>query len=77
MRRRTSEGNSRRWKARLLTPMPSGRTIEEFDGVWEELFPEERVRVLGLLLEGVEYEASSSNARLRFRAPDKTIDASA
>jgi site-specific DNA recombinase len=43
------------------------QAIEKFDGVWEELFPRERARVLGLLLEVVEYEASRAEVRLMFR----------
>jgi chromosome segregation ATPase len=43
------------------------RSIEEFDELWEELFPAERARMLGLMVEGVEYEASTEAVRLRFR----------
>ena len=43
------------------------RAIEEFDGVWEELFPRERARVLRLLLEAVEFNARRAEVKLTFR----------
>jgi site-specific DNA recombinase len=44
--------------------------LEEFDELWEELFPAERGRMLGLLLERVEYDARAEAVRVGFRAGD-------
>ena len=41
-------------------------SVEEFDELWEELFPAERARMLGLLVEGVEYEARNAQLAIRF-----------
>jgi site-specific DNA recombinase len=44
------------------------QALEEFDELWEELFPAERARMLGLLLSSVFYEARRGEVRLTLRA---------
>jgi len=48
------------------------RSVEEFDELWEELFPGERARMLGLLVERVEYEARVEGVGLKFRVEAPT-----
>ena len=48
------------------------QALEEFDELWEELFPAERARMLGLLVEGVEYEARVASVALKFRGEAAT-----
>ena len=43
--------------------------LEEFDELWEELFPGERARMMRLLVEGVACKARDGNVLLRFRQP--------
>jgi site-specific DNA recombinase len=41
--------------------------LEEFDDLWDELFPAESARMLGLLVERVEYDARACIVRPRLR----------
>jgi site-specific DNA recombinase len=43
------------------------QALEEFEELWEDLFPGERARMLGLLVIEVQYEARQGEVRLRFR----------
>ncbi len=42
--------------------------LEDLEPIWNELFPRERARVLGLLLEQVEFDAARGEVELTFRA---------
>jgi len=42
-------------------------TLEQFDPVWDELFPKERTRLLSLLLERVAFDGRTGDVEIRFR----------
>jgi site-specific DNA recombinase len=50
-----------------VDPTALRQAIEEFDAVWEELFPRERARVLGLLLDSVTYDARRGEVHLSLK----------
>ena len=58
--------------ARLTAEGPSEEQIatalSEFDGVWQSLSPRKQARILGLLVEQVEYDAASGAVSMRFHA---------
>jgi site-specific DNA recombinase len=54
--------------AARLDPAAIQVAIADLEPVWAELFPKERARLLALLLERVEYDASGGEVALRFRA---------
>ena len=50
-----------------VDPAALQRTIEEFDGVWDQLFPRERARLLSVLLDSVAFDARGSQVSFNFR----------
>ena len=42
------------------------RTLSLFDPVWDVLLPRERARILGLLIEAVEYDGNQGEVALTF-----------
>ena len=44
------------------------RALSQFDGVWESLWPTERTSILGLLVEGIDYDGRDKRTAIRFRS---------
>jgi site-specific DNA recombinase len=47
-------------------------SLEEFDELWEELYSAERARMMGLLIERVEWEARAGAVAVKFRVESGT-----
>jgi site-specific DNA recombinase len=62
------EGELDAINGQTIDPEALRQAIEEFSAVCRELFPPERARVLALLLEAVEFNASRTEVKLTFRA---------
>jgi site-specific DNA recombinase len=43
------------------------QALSAFDPVWESLTPKEQARVVGLLVEGVEFDGANGNVSVAFR----------
>ena len=50
-----------------IDPDELRQALEDLEPVWAELFPQERVRVLALLIERVEFDAGAGEVAIRFR----------
>jgi site-specific DNA recombinase len=43
------------------------QTLSQFDGVWDSLWPSERARIVGLLVEGIDYDGRNKEIAIRFQ----------
>ncbi len=50
-----------------IDPEELRETLADLEPIWNELFPPERVRVLALLIERVEFDAGAGEVAIRFR----------
>ncbi len=53
-------------KAQVIDEADLAQALADFEPVWEAIFPDEKARVLNLLLERVVYDAPTSSVRLTF-----------
>ena len=54
-------------KGRALDEDDLRRALSDFDEVWAELFPAEQARIVHLLIEGVEYDATKQEVAITYR----------
>ena len=54
--------------AKDVTPEAVARALSDFDPLWEVLTAPERERVLGLLIERIEYSGATSEIEITLRA---------
>jgi site-specific DNA recombinase len=57
---------SDRLEANRLSDAVVAKALAEFDGVWAALTPKEQARLIGLLVESIEYDGAAGTVAITF-----------